>query len=223
MTVASHNVIISLNRRSMKTVLDRHNSRKTQMEKRKLLLMDTALSMFADGGFAGTTVKDIAASAGISSGLMYHYFPSKEKLLEAAIEKHSFLPQLRETLKGSEKPCREVLKKIAVRFSTLLKQENNSIRILLQEAHSNAEVKKVWDSLSSDGSLILQQYLSSRIAAGELKQHNTEVTARCLFSIIFMFSFTRDIFKSSNLSDSQFIEESIDSILNGIQNNNTNG
>ncbi|MDD4924106.1 MAG: TetR/AcrR family transcriptional regulator [Dehalococcoidales bacterium] len=182
--------------------------------------MDTALLMFAEGGFARTTVKDIATSAGISNGLMYHYFPSKEKLLEAAIEKHSFLPHLRVILKGTEEPCREVLKKIAARFSDILKQENNSIRILLQEGHSNAEVKKVWDSLSSEGSLILQQYLSSRIAAGELKPHNTEVTARCLFSILFMFSFTRDIFKSSNLSDSQFIEESIDSILNGIQKNN---
>ena len=218
MTVAGHNAIISLNWRSMKTVLEKHNSRKTQMEKRKLLLMDTALLMFADGGFSRTTVKDIAASAGISNGLMYHYFPSKEKLLEAAIEKHSFIPQLKEILKGSEEPCRKVLKKIAIRFSNLLKQENNSIKILLQEGHSNAEVKKVWDSLSSEGSLILQQYLSSRIAAGELKQHHTEVTARCLFSILFMFSFTKDIFKSSNLSDSQFIEETIDSILNGIQN-----
>jgi len=92
--------------------------------------------------------------------------------------------------------------------------------VLLQEGHSNTEVKKVWEGLSSEGYNILQQFLSSRIETGELKPHNTEVTARCLFSIIFMFNFTKDIFKSSSLSDNQFIEESIDSILNGIQNNN---
>ncbi len=218
MTSISLSGIISLNFRSMKTVLEKHNSRKSQMEKRKLLLLDTALSMFAESGFANTSVKDIAGMAGISSGLMYHYFASKEKLLEAAVEKHSFLPHLRGILKETEEPCHEVLKKIAVRFSDLLKQEKNSFKVLLQEAHSNSEVKKVWDSLSSEGYLILQQFLSSRIAAGELKPHNTEVTARCLFSIIFMFNFTKDIFKSSSLSDNQFIEESIDSILNGIQN-----
>jgi AcrR family transcriptional regulator len=210
----------SLNFRSIKMILEKQNSRKSQMEKRRLMLLDTALCMFAKGGFAKTKVKDIAGMAGISSGLMYHYFPSKEKLLEAAIEKHSFLPHLREILNETEAPCGRVLKKIAVRFSDLLKQENNSFRILLQEGHSNAEVKKVWESLSSEGCSILQQYLSSRIATGELKPHNTEVTARCLFSIIFMFNFTKDIFKSSSLSDNQFIEESIDSILNGIQNNN---
>jgi len=189
------------------------------MEKRKLILLDTAISKFAEGGFAKTTVKDIAASAGISSGLMYHYFPSKEKLLEAAIEKHIFLPQMRRILTDTKKPCREVLINIAVRFYDLLEQEKNSIRILLQEGHSNTKVKKVWDSLSSEGSAILQQFLSSRIATGELKTHNTEVTARCLFSIIFMFNFTKDIFKSSSLNDNQFIEQSIDSILNGIQSN----
>jgi AcrR family transcriptional regulator len=181
--------------------------------------MDTAISMFAKGGFAGTTVKDIATTAGISNGLMYHYFPSKEKLLEAAVEKHSFLPQLRKILKGTEAPCHVVLKNIAVGFSDVLKHEDFSIRILLQEAHSNSEVKKVWDNLSCESALLLQKYLSSRIAAGELKPHNTEVTARCIFSIIFMFIFTKDIFKTSDISDNRFIEESIDNILSGIQNN----
>ena len=110
------------------------------MEKRKLVLLDTAISKFAEGGFAKTTVKDIAASAGISSGLMYHYFPSKEKLLEAAVEKRRFLPQMRRILTKTKKPCREVLINTAVRFSALLEQEKNSIRILLQEGHSNTEV-----------------------------------------------------------------------------------
>ena len=204
----------------MKTALEKHNSRKSRMEKRKLALLDTALYMFAEGGFANTRVKDIASMAGMSSGLIYHYFPSKEKLLEAAVEKHSFLPHLRGILNEKEEPCHHVLKKIAVRFSDMLKQENNSFRVLLQEGHSNTEVKKVLKSLSREGLAILQQYLSSRIADGELKTHNTEVIARCLFSIIFMFNFTKDIFKPSSLSDNQFIEESIDSILNGIRNKN---
>jgi len=216
-------ILFSLNEDSMKTLVKKPNSRKIKMEERRLQIMDTALSMFAHGGFSRTTVKDIASSAGISNGLMYHYFPSKEKLLESAIEKRSFLPQLRVILKGTEAPCREVLKKIAIQFYDLLKQEDCSIRILLQEGHSNSEVKKVWDNLSNDGTFLLQEYLVSRIAAGELKQHNTEVTARCLFSILFMFSFTKDIFKTSNISDSQFIEESIDYILTGIQTSTNHG
>ena len=169
----------------MKTVLEKPNSRKSQMEKRRLVLLDTAISKFAEGGFAKTTVKDIAASAGISSGLLYHYFPSKEKLLEAAVEKRSFLPQMRRILTNTKKPCSEVLINTAVRFSALLEQEKNSIRILLQEGHSNTEVKKVWDSLSRRGGDT--QFLASRIAAGELKRIYRGY--RPSFSIIFMSIF----------------------------------
>ena len=41
---------------------------------------------FAEQGYAQTTVRDIAGEAGISTGLMYHYFDSKEALLRAVFE-----------------------------------------------------------------------------------------------------------------------------------------
>ncbi|MFA5629602.1 MAG: TetR/AcrR family transcriptional regulator [Dehalococcoidales bacterium] len=203
----------------MKTNKTKPNLRKIQTEERRTQILDTALSVFAHKGFAGTTVKDIACSAGISDGLMYHYFPSKEKLLEAVVEKHSFLPQLRAILTNPEEPCRKVLKNIAIEFSSMFTRENDAAKIFLQEAHSNAEVKRVWGNLSNECSLILQQFLLSRIETGELKPHNTEVSARCILAIILMFNFTKDAFQSSNLSDKRFIEESVDSFLDGIEGN----
>jgi AcrR family transcriptional regulator len=203
--------------RSTKTVKNKPNSRKIQMEERRLQILDTAIPVFAERGFTKTTVKDIADAAGISNGLMYHYFPSKEKLLEAAVERHSFLPQLRKALIGTENPCREVLKDIAIRFVGLLNQEDDIIRIFLQEGYTNTRVQKIWSNLSHGGVALLQEYIASRITAGELKPHNVEVTARCLFSIIFMFHFTNDIFKSSGLNETDFVEAAIDNLLQGIQ------
>ena len=46
-------------------------------------VMEHALRRFAEHGYDGTTMKMIAASAGISPGLIYAYFPSKEALLRA--------------------------------------------------------------------------------------------------------------------------------------------
>ena len=101
------------------------NMRKIQAEERRLQILDTALSVFAEKGFAQTTIKDLADAAGISAGLMYHYFPGKERLLEVAVEKHSFLPQLREILNNTgERPCREVLRDISFKFSKLIRQKN---------------------------------------------------------------------------------------------------
>ena len=49
--------------------------------------MDTALEHFAKEGYHATTINHIALHAGISKGLMYNYFKSKENLLEAIIER----------------------------------------------------------------------------------------------------------------------------------------
>lgn len=50
-------------------------------------LIDAALQGFAEAGFEGTSIKDIAARAQLSPGLLYHYFPSKEALLRALFER----------------------------------------------------------------------------------------------------------------------------------------
>ncbi len=57
-----------------------------RQEKRQLI-MDTALELFAASGFENTTITQIAKKAGISKGLLYNYFISKEELLEAILNK----------------------------------------------------------------------------------------------------------------------------------------
>lgn len=51
------------------------------------LIMDVALEHFAKNGFHATTIHHIAKHAGISKGLMYNYFDSKEALLKAIVHK----------------------------------------------------------------------------------------------------------------------------------------
>lgn len=48
--------------------------------------MRTALELFANEGFHSTTISRIAKNAGISKGLMYNYFESKEALLKAILD-----------------------------------------------------------------------------------------------------------------------------------------
>jgi len=45
--------------------------------------VDAAFEMFANRGYASTSISDIAKKAGVSKGLIYHYFSSKEEILEA--------------------------------------------------------------------------------------------------------------------------------------------
>jgi TetR/AcrR family transcriptional regulator, cholesterol catabolism regulator len=48
-------------------------------------LLDLAATMFAERGMRATTVRDIADSAGILSGSLYHHFKSKEQMVEEVL------------------------------------------------------------------------------------------------------------------------------------------
>lgn len=46
-------------------------------------LLRAAVRLFAKQGYAATSIRALASEAGVSLGLLYHYFPSKEAVLEA--------------------------------------------------------------------------------------------------------------------------------------------
>lgn len=54
-------------------------------EVRKRRILDASARLFATRGFADTTVRDIADAVQILSGSLYHYFSSKEAILEAVM------------------------------------------------------------------------------------------------------------------------------------------
>lgn len=56
-------------------------------EEKMTLIMDVALEHFANEGYFSATINHIARHAGISKGLMYNYFDSKEALLKAIIHR----------------------------------------------------------------------------------------------------------------------------------------
>ena len=57
-----------------------------QREKRRQEILIVALDIFVHKGFAAAKTQDIADAAGISEGLMFHYFETKEKLYEELIK-----------------------------------------------------------------------------------------------------------------------------------------
>ena len=56
------------------------------LNEKQLKIMETAEELFAEKGFSGTSVRDIADAADVNVAMISYYFGSKEKLLEALIE-----------------------------------------------------------------------------------------------------------------------------------------
>ncbi|HKL32748.1 MAG TPA: TetR/AcrR family transcriptional regulator [Tangfeifania sp.] len=55
-------------------------------KQKKKLIMDTALELFAENGFHATSISQIAKKAGISKGLTYNYFKSKDEILDQIVK-----------------------------------------------------------------------------------------------------------------------------------------
>ena len=47
--------------------------------------LDAAEAVFAESGFAGASVRDIASRAGLNAASLYNYYPGKQELYEAVM------------------------------------------------------------------------------------------------------------------------------------------
>ena len=56
-----------------------------QKEAKKMKIIQAALDLFVERGYYGTNTSQISRRAGISEGLLFHYFPTKEILLEELV------------------------------------------------------------------------------------------------------------------------------------------
>lgn len=59
--------------------------RRRRKDDRPAEMIEAALRLFVEHGYAATTLADVARRAGVSTGLPYRYFTSKEELLKAAV------------------------------------------------------------------------------------------------------------------------------------------
>lgn len=100
------------------------STRYEQKEQRRQLIMNTALELFAKKGYADTKIGDIAKAAEMSVGLMFHYFESKEKLLEELV---------RCGAEGMNTPCE-------LNFENPLDYFEGFLKVLFRYARENPRV-----------------------------------------------------------------------------------
>src|SRR4030088_361971 len=74
-------------------------------------LIESARYLFWERGFAGTSMADLLAHAGVNSGSFYHFFESKEALLRAVLETylHALRPMVIDpAFAGTDEPIARI-------------------------------------------------------------------------------------------------------------------
>lgn len=82
-------------------------------------ILSVSLGLFVNRGFAATRIADIASEAGISAGLLYHYFPSKDDILAALLQQS--LPKMEAAAQDLEALVLPVADKIRLALQLMIK------------------------------------------------------------------------------------------------------
>lgn len=171
--------------------------RQQQAAARYQEILETAIRLFAKKGFDGTATKEIAKEAGISEGLIFHYFPTKADLLSKALEtQHGFLNDLREFLADADsQPADEVLPKLAALWFEKLWTERDIISVIFGTAQTNPKVGAELRRVIQEGVTLLAGYVRARIQQGELRVDFPVETAALMFfaSAMVFFVAHRDL------------------------------
>jgi AcrR family transcriptional regulator len=165
-------------------------AREQQAIARRAQIVETALRLFAQQGFNGTSTRQIAQAAGITEGLVFHYFPTKAHLLTAVIEtRHSFLGELRELLGGAAtQSAADVLARVAKGWLATLRREAAITVVLFGTAQTNAEVGSALRGVIEEGTTRLATYLRARMQVGELRADlPAESSAHMFFASLMIF------------------------------------
>ncbi len=96
-------------------------------------LLESALTLFSEKGYEGTSIREIIEGAGVTRPVLYYYFENKEDLFTRIIEeKFSELVGQIERAKYDHDTCAERLKAI-IRIAFQLAEENpEAVRLILQ-------------------------------------------------------------------------------------------
>ena len=172
------------------------------VEDRRSQIAEAALQVFAERGFANASNKDIARQAGITPGLIYHYFESREALLGEIIEKHSASRMMRALPPGMmDLPADILLKSVALRILENVEDEKylQIIRIVLTEIVHRPEIGRYGISDIQDAARFIATILQAKKESGELQVTDPEMTAQVFLSMLMGFVLRRQIFQDPSV------------------------
>jgi AcrR family transcriptional regulator len=146
---------------------DRRQKRSLQIRER---LFRAALDLFAQHGFADTTVEDITNAADVGKGTFFNYFPSKDHILLAFAEMQlAKLQAIIENLRSTHEPVPQFLRTLAVRMTEEPGRNPSIVRAMLLANLSSTPVREGMRINQARGHKLLTEFVQIGQERGELR------------------------------------------------------
>jgi AcrR family transcriptional regulator len=116
--------------------------RSIAVEDKRRLLLDAAVRVFAKRGYHGSRVGDIAEEAGVAHGLLYHYFASKEQVLQTVFRENfvELLARFR-AVEASDEPAPEKLEGIAKILLRTWRNDPALVTVMVREVARSPQLQ----------------------------------------------------------------------------------
>jgi AcrR family transcriptional regulator len=189
-------------------------------------LLDAALSLFVEKGFAATRSEEVARRAGVSKGTLYLYYPSKEELFKAVV-RQSLTPIIARgaDIVGSYAGSTpELLVRLMVTWwdSVGATRASGIFKLVLAEACNFPELTQFYvNEVVIPTRQLLVRALQRGIDRGEFRPLNVDEVAHALIApvqylVLHQHSIGACGFHEVDLAPDSFMRTQIDLLLHGL-------
>ena len=185
-------------------------------------ITQAALAAFAENGYAATRVDEVAKKAGVSKGLLYLYFKTKEDLFKAVIR--SFLsPRIEALISNIEESDLSATEFVRGPFLTFAKALPRSpakvlVRLMIAEGPKHPDLTAwYWENVVSKALNALRTLIRRGVDNGEFRKSALDEFPQLLVAPVFFSLIWTIVFKAhADLDTDRFIEAHVEMVLESI-------
>jgi AcrR family transcriptional regulator len=181
-----------------------------------------ALEAFAEKGYAGTRVEEVAKRAGVSKGLMYLYFKTKEELFKAVV-KSVVVRRVDQLIENTESTDLSAENFIRGPLLTFMKQVPGSpvaivIRLLISEGSRHPDlVDYYYENVVAKGLAAISGLVERGVEHGEFRKSVITELPQLFLAPVMLSIVWGIVFKTRDLDTDQLIETQVELLLTHIK------
>ena len=189
-------------------------------------LLDAALDLFVEKGFAATRAEEVALRAGVSKGTLFLYFATKEDLFKAVVRSNisSHYPAWHEALQTFTGSTADMLRQcIQGWWASVGSTKASGIsKLMLTEGTQFPDLCEFYrQEVSEPGNLLIQGILQRGVDRGEfgpidMKYGIYAVLAPMLFIVLWKHSFEKALSGGDRLVPEDYLAAQVETLLHGL-------
>ena len=206
-----------------------HQGRMTG-DKRREQILQTAVTLFSQRGFKGTTTKEIARAAGVSEAMVFRHFSTKSELYDAILGDKASHDGIRFPWEGNpvlhkaieDQDDYAVFFNIALNALTKQQEDDNFMRLLFYSALEEHELAdRFFDEFVARLYEFIGGYIAKRQDAGAMRELNPRIAVRSFLGMLIHHSLNNILWDKKrrllDITNEEAAKNFAEILLNGIK------